>query len=220
MLKDFHNSMTLPKDVIDTLKTLSDQEIVRRYGLPKHSIEIARRHHGIPSPPAKASIQARVVRLLKSGPKTTREVAAALPEVSRVEERLRIMVAKGAIFEDRHGRFTLTAPDAGAELLTKRQRKVVAENPAILDPHVPLRMAGAHRQRSARAIRKALGIVTIRTSAVGMLLDIIVKPMTIPEIRAALAPRPLSQHALGVHVKRGRLRRVGHGIYAPAKDPT
>jgi hypothetical protein len=161
-----------------------------------------------------------VVRLLKSGPKTTREVAAALPEVSQVGERLKIMVAKGAIFEDRHGRLTLTAPDSGAELLTKRQRKVVAENPAILDPHVPLRMAGAHQARSARAIRKALGIVTIQTSAAGMMLDIIVKPMTIPEIRAALAPRSLSQHALGVHVKRGRLKRVGHGIYAPAKDPT
>ena len=212
--------MTLPSDLIATLKTLSDQEIIRRYGLPKHSIEIARRHHGIPSPPAQAPIQARMVRILKSGPKTTREVAAALPEVSQVGERLRVLVAKGAIFEDRHGRFTLTAPDSGAELLTKRQRNVVAENPAILDPHVPLRMAGAHQARSARAIRKALGIVTIQTSAAGMMLDIIVKPMTIPEIRAALAPRSLSQHALGVHVKRGRLRRVGHGIYAPAKDPT
>ena len=212
--------MTLPSDVIATLKTLSDQEIIRRYGLPKHSIEIARRHHGIPSPPAQAPIQARMVRLLKSGPKTTREVAAALPEVSQVGERLRILVAKGAILEDRHGHFMLTAPDSGAELLTKRQRKVVAENPAILDPHVPLKTAGAHQARSARAIRKALGIVTIQTSAAGMLLDIIVKPMTIPEIRAALAPRSLSQHALGVHVKRGRLKRVGHGVYAPAKDPS
>jgi hypothetical protein len=33
-----------------------------------------------------------VVRLLKSGPKTTREVAAALPEVSQVGERLNLML--------------------------------------------------------------------------------------------------------------------------------
>ena len=102
MLKDFYNSMTLPSDLIATLKTLSDQEIVRRYGLPKHSIEIARRHHGIPSPPAQAPIQARMVRLLKSGPKTTREVAAALPDVSQVGERLKIMTARRQIV--RHNR--------------------------------------------------------------------------------------------------------------------
>lgn len=94
--------MTLPKDVIATLKTLSDQEIIRRYGLPKHSIEIARRHHRIPSPPAQAPIQARMVRLLKSGPKTTREVSAALPDVSQVGERLKIMTARRQIV--RHNR--------------------------------------------------------------------------------------------------------------------
>lgn len=122
--------MTLPKDVIATLKTLSDQEIVRRYGLPKHSIEIARLHHGIPSPPAKASIQARVVRLLKSGPKTTREVSAALPDVSQVGERLKIMMARRQIVRH-NGKWKvrkmalkhLTPEQKAARLAAKRRRR-------------------------------------------------------------------------------------------------
>jgi hypothetical protein len=43
-----------------------------------------------------------MVRILKSGPKTTREVAAALPDVSQDGERLKIMTARRRIV--RHNR--------------------------------------------------------------------------------------------------------------------
>jgi len=89
--------VTLPPDVLGTLRTLTNLEIARRYGLPKKSVEIARNHHGIPSPPARGTIQARVVGLLKGGPMGTKEIASALPDVSQVGERLKIMAAKGAI---------------------------------------------------------------------------------------------------------------------------
>lgn len=89
--------MTLPTDVIATLRTLTNLEIARRYGLPKKSIEIARSHHGIPSPPARGTIQARVIGLLKGGPMGTKEISAAMPDVSQVAERLKIMAAKDVI---------------------------------------------------------------------------------------------------------------------------
>lgn len=89
--------MTLPPDVPATLRTLTNLEIHRRYGLPKKSIEIARDHHGIPSPPARGTIQARVVGLLNGGPMATKEIARALPDISQVGARLKIMAAKDVI---------------------------------------------------------------------------------------------------------------------------
>ena len=89
--------LTLPPDVRATLRTLTTLEISRRYGLPKKSIEIARNHHGIPSPPARGTIQARVVGLLKGSPMGTKEIASALPDISQVGERLKIMAAKDVI---------------------------------------------------------------------------------------------------------------------------
>ena len=93
--------MTIPQDLIGTLRTLTNLEISRRYGFPKKSVEIARNHHGIPSPPARGTIQARMVGLLKGGPMGTKEIASALPDISQVGERLKIMAAKDVIV--RHG---------------------------------------------------------------------------------------------------------------------
>jgi len=110
-----------------------------------------------------------------------------------------------------------------AEGLTVPEQRHVKNHPDILNPNLPASAVAGVRCETVRRIRHKLCLPDTPPPAPtrDSVLASVVQPMTIPEIRAAIAPRAPTNiiSTLSRYIAQGHLKRLSPGIYAPANWP-